>query len=142
MDETLPTGALFIAPIQPEVDGKAHGTTHVIAGHRIVREGIRVLAMVIVAVHIVKQTADVFTQGVIQDQCRIRPWDGGPLRTAGADIRLRAGGAAQHRHAHELLRRERCAAFYGQGMEIPYTPGLILLDGADVPILCLVQEVM
>ncbi len=24
-------------------------------------------------------------------------------------------------------------AFYGQGMEIPYTSGLILLDGADLP---------
>ena len=32
-------------------------------------------------------------------------------------------------------------AFYGQGMEIPYTAGLILLDGADLPMMCLLQEV-
>jgi uncharacterized OB-fold protein len=31
-------------------------------------------------------------------------------------------------------------AFYGQGMEIPYTSGLILLDGADLPIMHLIQE--
>ena len=32
-------------------------------------------------------------------------------------------------------------AFYGQGMEIPYTAGLILLDGADLPMMRLIQEV-
>lgn len=32
-------------------------------------------------------------------------------------------------------------AFYGQGMEIPYTSGLILLDGADLPMMHLLQEV-
>ena len=32
-------------------------------------------------------------------------------------------------------------AFYGQGMEIPYTAGLILLDGADLSMMCLLQEV-
>ena len=32
-------------------------------------------------------------------------------------------------------------AFYGQGMEIPYTAGLILLDGADLPMMHLIQEV-
>ena len=31
-------------------------------------------------------------------------------------------------------------AFYGSGMEIPYTSGLILLDGADLPIMHLIQE--
>jgi uncharacterized OB-fold protein len=31
-------------------------------------------------------------------------------------------------------------AFYGQGMEIPYTSGLILLDGADLPLMHLIQE--
>lgn len=31
-------------------------------------------------------------------------------------------------------------AFYGQGMEIPYTTGLILLDGSDLPIMHLIQE--
>ena len=32
-------------------------------------------------------------------------------------------------------------AFYGQGMEIPYTAGLIRLDGADLSMMCLLQEV-
>ena len=31
-------------------------------------------------------------------------------------------------------------AFYGQGMEIPYTSGLILLDDSDLPIMHLIQE--
>jgi hypothetical protein len=31
-------------------------------------------------------------------------------------------------------------AFYGQGMEIPYTSGLILLDGSDLPLMHLIQE--
>lgn len=31
-------------------------------------------------------------------------------------------------------------AFYGSGMEIPYTSGLILLDGSDLPIMHLIQE--
>ena len=62
-------------------------TTHVIAGHRIVREGIRVLAMVIVAVHIVQTDCRrVHTRchpGSVPNQ----PWDGGPPASAGADIR-------------------------------------------------------
>lgn len=32
-------------------------------------------------------------------------------------------------------------AFYGQAMEIPYVSALILLDGADLPIMHLLQEV-
>ncbi len=31
--------------------------------------------------------------------------------------------------------------FYGQAMEVPYTSGLILLDGADLPLMHLLQEV-
>jgi len=31
-------------------------------------------------------------------------------------------------------------AFYGQGMEIPYTSGLILLNGSDLPLMHLIQE--
>lgn len=31
-------------------------------------------------------------------------------------------------------------AFYGQEMEIPYTSGLILLDGSDLPLMHLIQE--
>jgi len=36
MDELFPAGALFIASIQAEIDGKAYRTTEVMAGHRIV----------------------------------------------------------------------------------------------------------
>lgn len=31
--------------------------------------------------------------------------------------------------------------FYGQAMDLPYVSGLILLDGADLPIMHLIQEV-
>ena len=31
--------------------------------------------------------------------------------------------------------------FYGQGMQVPYTSALILLDGSDLPIMHLLQEV-
>jgi len=31
--------------------------------------------------------------------------------------------------------------FYGQEMEVPYTSGLILLDGSDLPLMHLLQEV-
>jgi uncharacterized OB-fold protein len=31
--------------------------------------------------------------------------------------------------------------FYGQAMEVPYTSGLIKLDGADLPLMHLLQEV-
>lgn len=31
--------------------------------------------------------------------------------------------------------------FYGQGMEVPYVCGLILLDGADLPLMGLIQEI-
>src|SRR6266852_2302319 len=68
LDKRCPRGVLFIAPIQPEVYRKAHGTTEVMAGHRIVCERIRVVAMVVMAVHIVEQTAHMLTQGVIEYQ--------------------------------------------------------------------------
>lgn len=32
-------------------------------------------------------------------------------------------------------------SFYGQGMEIPYVSALVLLDGSDIPLMHLVQEV-
>src|SRR5206468_3979655 len=72
LDELFPAGALFITPIQPKVDGKAYGTTHVGAGHRIVREGIRTIAMIIMAIDIVKQTARMLAQRVIKNQERVR----------------------------------------------------------------------
>jgi len=71
MDELLPVGQFFIAPIQTEIHRKTDGATDIMTGDRIVREGIRVVAMIIMAVYIVKQTADMFAQGVIEDQCRV-----------------------------------------------------------------------
>ena len=43
----------------------------VIAGHRVVRERIRVVTMIVMAVHIVEQTAHMFAQGVIEYQHRV-----------------------------------------------------------------------
>jgi hypothetical protein len=60
VDHRFPLGEFFLAAIQPEVHGKAHGTTHVRAGHRIVRERIRVVTVIVRAVHIVEQTPHVF----------------------------------------------------------------------------------
>lgn len=31
--------------------------------------------------------------------------------------------------------------FYGQGMEVPYVCALVLLDGADLPLMTLIQEI-
>jgi Reverse transcriptase (RNA-dependent DNA polymerase) len=67
-DERFPAGQLFIAPIQPQIHGKPYGATDVMTGDRIVREGIRVVTMVLVASHILKQTAHMLAQGVIEDQ--------------------------------------------------------------------------
>src|SRR6266516_7776241 len=40
LDELFAAGALFIASIQPEIDGKAYRATEVMAGHRIVGQRI------------------------------------------------------------------------------------------------------
>src|SRR6184192_3143074 len=66
MDELFPAGALFIASIQPEIDGKAYRTTEVMAGHRIVGQRIGVVAVVVMSVHVVKETAHMLAQGVIE----------------------------------------------------------------------------
>src|SRR2546428_699943 len=55
MDARLPAGQFFIAPIQTEIHRKTDGATDIMTGDRIVREGIRVFAMIIMAGHIVKQ---------------------------------------------------------------------------------------
>jgi uncharacterized OB-fold protein len=47
--------------------------------------------------------------------------------------------ARRQRHHHVVLRRQR--PFMGTLMEIPYASGLILLDGSDIPIMHLIQEV-
>ncbi len=51
----------------------------------------------------------------------------------------RAGRAAPRRHRHHFCVVN--VAFYGQAMEIPYVTALILLDGSDLPIMHLLQEV-
>ena len=68
MDELLPAGQFFIAPIQTEIHRKTDGATHIMTGDRIVREGIRVIAMVGMAIDLVEQTPHMFAQRVIKDQ--------------------------------------------------------------------------
>src|SRR5215510_7354344 len=75
-DKLFPAGELFVAPIQPKVHGKTHRATDIMTRDGIVCEGIGGVAMVIMAVHIVEQTADMLAQGVIKDQ------GSGSLRTA------------------------------------------------------------
>ena len=76
-DKRFPAGELFVAPGYPEVHGKTDRATAIMTRDRVVREGIGGVAMVIVAIHIVKQTADMLAQGVIKDQGRVslRPMD-------------------------------------------------------------------
>jgi uncharacterized OB-fold protein len=62
----------------------------------------------------------------------------------GADPELGKPTSEQVELAHTGTLTSFCVvnvAFYGQGMEIPYTAGLILLDGADLSMMCLLQEV-
>src|SRR4030095_14820613 len=59
---------------QSEVHGQTDRTTDIMTGDGIVREGIGSVAMVIMAVHIVEQTADMLTQGVIKDQSSVSLW--------------------------------------------------------------------
>jgi uncharacterized OB-fold protein len=61
----------------------------------------------------------------------------------GADPQLGKPTTEQVEVAHVGTLTSFCVvnvAFYGQGMEIPYTSGLILLDGSDLPIMHLIQE--
>ena len=68
LDKRCPRGALCIAPRQPEVYRKAHRPTEIMAGHRMVCERIRVVAMLVMAGHLVEQTAQMLTEGVIEYQ--------------------------------------------------------------------------
>ena len=60
VDTRFPLGEFVIASRQPEVHGKTHGATKVRAGHRIVRERIRVVTVIVMAVHRVEQTPHMF----------------------------------------------------------------------------------
>lgn len=65
------------------------------------------------------------------------------IPSRGADPQLGVPTSEQVEVAHVGTLTSFCVvnvAFYGQGMEIPYTSGLILLDGADLPIMHLIQE--
>src|SRR5262249_34560550 len=68
LDERFPTGALFIASIQPQVDRKAYRTTEIMAGHRIVGQWIGVVAVVVMAGPLGKKTAHMLAQSVIEDE--------------------------------------------------------------------------
>src|SRR6266446_11003676 len=68
MDARLPAGQFFIAPRQTEIHRKTDGATDRMTGDRIMREGIGVVAMVGMAVHIVEETPHMLTQGIIEDQ--------------------------------------------------------------------------
>jgi hypothetical protein len=76
LDKRFPLGALFIAPIYPEVYRKTDGATHIMTGDRVVCEGIGVIAVIVMAIDIVEETPHVLTQGIIEDQQRVS------LRTA------------------------------------------------------------
>ena len=65
------------------------------------------------------------------------------IPSRGADPQLGVPTTEQVEVAHVGTLTSFCVvnvAFYGQGMEIPYTSGLILLDGSDLPIMHLIQE--
>src|SRR5712692_8838198 len=68
LDKRLPLGELFIAPIHTEGHGKTHGTTDIMTRDGIVRERIRIVAMIVMAIDVVEQTAHMLAQGVIEDQ--------------------------------------------------------------------------
>src|SRR5437763_13343791 len=57
LDKGVPLGEFFIASIQSKVYGETDGVTDVITGDGIMRQGIGVVAMVVMAVHIVEETA-------------------------------------------------------------------------------------
>src|SRR5215467_8060361 len=64
----FPVGELFIAPIQPEVDGKTHRPTDIMTRDRIVRQRVCLIAVVVMAVYIVEETAHMLAQSVIEYQ--------------------------------------------------------------------------
>jgi hypothetical protein len=71
VDKRFPLREFFIAPIETQVNRKPHRPTHVVTGDRIMRQRKGVGPMVVMPVDIVKQTADMFTQGVIQNKDRV-----------------------------------------------------------------------
>ena len=76
VDKIFPPRDLFVAPIQTEGAGQAHGAADLRTRDWLVGEGIGGIARVVRAVHIVEQTPHMFAQCLIEDQRR------GRLRTA------------------------------------------------------------
>jgi mRNA interferase MazF len=74
--ERFPARARFIAPRQAEVHGKTDRPTAIMPGDGMVRERIRLFAMMVMVIDIVEQTASMRAQRSIKHQERVR------LRTA------------------------------------------------------------
>ena len=70
VDKRFPLRDFFVAPIQAQFDRKPHRAAHVVTGHRIMGQRKGIVPMVVMTVDIVKQTANVFTQGVVQNERR------------------------------------------------------------------------
>ncbi|MGQ0432507.1 MAG: Zn-ribbon domain-containing OB-fold protein [Microthrixaceae bacterium] len=86
-----------------------------------------------------------FLRGVAQRKILGERAPGGKVYvpSRGADPQLGVATSEQVELPHVGTLTSFCivnVAFYGQGMEIPYTSGLILLDGSDLPIMHLIQE--
>ena len=86
-----------------------------------------------------------FLQGILDKKLLGERAPGGKvyIPSRGADPQLGVPTTEQVEVAHVGTLTSFCVvnvAFYGQGMEIPYTSGLILLDGSDLPIMHLIQE--
>ena len=87
-----------------------------------------------------------FLQGIAEGKILGERAPGGKVYvpSRGADPELGQPTSEQVELSHTGTLTSFCVvnvAFYGQEMEIPYTAGLILLDGADLPMMCLLQEV-
>ncbi|HEY9557221.1 MAG TPA: Zn-ribbon domain-containing OB-fold protein [Acidimicrobiales bacterium] len=86
-----------------------------------------------------------FLRGVAEGKIIGERAEGGKVYvpSRGADPQLGVPTSEQVELPHTGTLTSFCivnVAFYGQGMEIPYTSGLILLDGSDLPIMHLIQE--
>ena len=68
VDKDFPLGEFVIAPIQAEVQWKAHRAADIMTRDRIVGERIRGIAMIVMTVDIVEQTPHMLTQGIIENQ--------------------------------------------------------------------------
>jgi len=67
----FPLGQFFL----PTIEAQAHRATHrppdMEAGHRVMGQGLGASAVLVVAIHLVKETANVFTQGLINRDKRV-----------------------------------------------------------------------